>query len=195
MRYLASFGTVSVRLIATLALASVGPVAAGSESFDVPFEYFDFAKSMDVTAYGTPEVDAAHTYSEMPVAYSLARPDYRIHIRVEPDQYNPSVLVFAQDSVGGNLAVRVDSIRCFLSEQLAIPEILEMKKVPPTAVRVVWFGSARQLAECKALDPLNASERIMTVHVTDPTDNRLVAREELHFDISTNGSVTIHEAY
>ena len=193
MRYLSFVDNAGV--LAVLTLACVSGIAAGSESFDVPFEYFDFEKSMDVTAYGVPEVDAAHTYSEMPVAYQLARPDYQIHVQVEPDQYNPSVMVFAQDPVGENLTVRVDFIRCFLSEQPTIPELLEMKAVPPTAVRVVWFGSARQLAECKALDPLDASERVMTVHVTDPADDRLVAREELHFDVSTNGSVTIHEAY
>ncbi len=185
--------TVCTALAAAMTLSTNGCSAAGAGSYERPFEYFDFQKSMDVTEYGVPSVINAHGFAEMPVAYSFARPDYRIEVRLDPAQYLPSVFLYAVDAGGRALDIHVPYIRCFVAERPTVPAQLEKNNLPPSAIYMVWHGTSGRMAECEALDPLESDERYLSVYITDPTDDRPVAEVELPFDIATNGSVTIPE--
>lgn len=155
------------------------------------YEYISLDRSMDIVAYGMPNVSGIHDHSEMPVQYSLARKDYLIDAMIDATAQLPTVIFDAKDQDGREILIDATGVECFLYQSPIRPHEPKLFGISELSVRFKW--DAKQPPPCMNKPDPSETARVIILRLFNEQGEKL-GEEHIFFDIIVNGSQTIRDS-
>lgn len=151
---------------------------------DYEYQYMSLIKSMDVLEYGPPEAMNIREHSDMPISYVRESNNYVLFAAIDTRANNPTVIFSGVDLAGNSIRIDATGVYCFLFDFEIRQEEIDYLDYPANGVRLKWDDRASP--ECEGVNVPTEEERRITITVFDDAD-RTIGKEEIYFDIVTNG--------
>ncbi len=152
--------------------------------YDYDYEYISLVDSMDILEYGKTELRNVREHDDMPIKYKLERDRYILFASVDKKSIPPAVIFTLESKSLIDANIEGTTIRCFGFFHDIRPSEVRNSGYPEGGIRFSWQPTSYGPCE-KEVMPVGENRKVV-VSVYDKVSG-LVAKEELRFDILSNG--------
>jgi len=151
---------------------------------DYGYEYISLTKSMEVLDYGNTELTNVRAHSSMPIRYMLERDQYTLYGSVDRLSILPAALFSIEGKTLFDAKIRGDNIHCFGFFEEVAPVQIDHYGYREGSIRFTWNPVGDRIC-ANEIAPVGEGRKIV-ISIMNGV-GKIVAEEEILFDIVTNG--------
>lgn len=153
--------------------------------YDYDYEYVSLEESMEVVEYGKTELRNVRDHTEIPIRYKLERDQYILYGAVDKKSIPPAVVFTVEGKTLTNASIEGAYIKCIAYFNAIRPSEVRHSGYPEGGIRFSWKPDL-QYPPCQGETMPIGKDRKAVISIFDDSIG-FISKEELQFDIKTNG--------